>query len=189
MADLVTTGSTIQIPAGSIVNTIYRREYWLEEYYVEILKSQGPKYREFVLSDLFYSYNETTGVITLRRDFGDIRVSYTPPLDTEALKRIVPITKANTAAKNNRSDIAKSNILESQQQNKISNEGTVIGNFNQTNGIKSITPFAKEGELITKRIMPVKLTGAAGDGRLLVSTTNASELTSIFGVAPAATGT
>ena len=37
--------------------------------------------------------------------------------------------------------------------------------------------------------MPVKLTGAAGDGRLLVSTTNASELTSIFGVAPAATGT
>ena len=56
MADLVTKGSTIQIPAGSIVNTIYRREYWLEEYYVEILKSQGPKYREFVLSDLFYFY-------------------------------------------------------------------------------------------------------------------------------------
>ena len=42
MADLVTKGSTIQIPAGSIVNTIYRREYWLEEYYVEILKTYSP---------------------------------------------------------------------------------------------------------------------------------------------------
>ena len=98
--------------------------------------------------------------------------------------------RANTAAKNNRFfDTNRTYILESQQQNKISNEGTVIGNFNETNGVKSLTPFAKEGELITKRIMPVKLTGAAGDGRLLVSTTNASELTSILGVAPAATGT
>ncbi len=189
MAELVTTGSTVEIPAGSIVNTIYRREYWLEEYYVEILKSQGPKYREFVLSDLFYSYNETTGVITLQRDFGDIRVSYTPPLDTEALKKIVPITNANREAKNSRRiDNSTSNILETQQANKISNEGSVIGNFTEINGFKSLTPFAKEGELISKKVMPVKLTEAAGDGSLRLSTNNSTELTNIFGSVNVATG-
>ena len=76
MADLITSGSKVQIPAGSELHDIYDFQYWDEEYYQVILKGQGPKYREFKLSDLFYKYDEKTGIITLMRDFGDIRVTH-----------------------------------------------------------------------------------------------------------------
>ena len=191
MAILIATGSSIQLPLGTVqVHSVRMRRKIDPEYRRLFLNNSGPEYRYTNIPSVLYSLDSATSILTIRKDYDEVEINYTPPLDTEALKKIVPITKANTAAKNNRFfDTNRTYILESQQQNKISNEGTVVGNFNETNGVKSLTPFAKEGELITKRIMPVKLTGAAGDGRLLVSTTNASELTSIFGVAPAANGT
>ena len=190
MADLITSGSKVQIPAGSELHDIYDLQYWDEEYYRVILRGQGPKYREFKLSDLFYKYDEKTGIITLMRDFGDIRVSYTEPLDVEALRRIVPITKVNTDAKRIRKVTnSANNILETQQESKISNEGTIIGDFKEVEGFKSLYPFAKEGEAISKSVMPVKLTSSVGDGSLAAVATNTSELTSILGSNPAATGT
>ena len=191
MAILIATGSSIQLPLGTVqVHSVRMRRKIDPEYRRLFLNNSGPEYRYTNIPSVLYSFDSATSILTIRKDYDEVEINYTPPLNTEALKKIVPITKANTAAKNTRFfDTNRTYILESQQQNKISNEGTVVGNFNETNGVKSLTPFAKEGELITKRIMPVKLTGAAGDGRLLVSTTNASELTSIFGVAPAANGT
>ena len=191
MAILIATGSSIQLPLGTVqISSVRMRSKIDPEYRRIFLNDSGPEYNYTNVSDILYNFNTTTSILTLQRDFGEVEINYVEPLDTEALKRIVPITKANTAAKNSRRiDTTSNNILEAQQANKISNEGTVVGNFSEVNGIKSLTSFAKEGELITKRIMPVKITGAAGDGSLLATTTNASELTSIFGVAPAANGT
>ena len=190
MAILIATGSSIQLPLGTVqISSVRMRRKIDPEYRRIYLNNSGPEYKYTDVSDILYNFNTTTSILTFRRDLGEVEISYVEPLDTEALKRIVPRNNVNTAAKNSRVNIIDTNILEAQQQNKISNEGTVIGNFSETNGFKSLTPFAKESELITKRIMPVKLTGAAGDGRLLINTTNASELTSIFGVAPAANGT
>lgn len=192
MAELLATGTTVQLPAGSILGKIYNRLYWPEEYYKNVLNSQGPKFREDKrpISDLFYQYDENSGIITLSRDFKDIRIEYTPPLDREAIKRIVPITSANSNAKSKRKITNSSNnILEAQQENKISNEGTIIGDFKEVEGFKSLSPFAKEGEAISKRVMPVKLTSSVGDGSLSAIATNTSQLTSILGSNPAATGT
>ncbi len=191
MAILIATGSSIQLPLGTVqISSVRMRSKIDPEYRRIFLNDSGPEYNYTNVSDILYNFNTTTSILTLQRDFGEVEINYVEPLDTEALKRIVPITKANTAAKNSRRiDTTSNNILEAQQANKISNEGTVVGNFSEVNGIKSLTSFAKEGELITKKIMPVKITGAAGDGSLLATTTNASELTSIFGVAPAANGT
>ena len=191
MAILIATGSSIQLPLGTVqISSVRMRSKIDPEYRRIFLNDSGPEYNYTNVSDILYNFNTTTSILTLQRDFGEVEINYVEPLDTEALKRIVPITKANTAAKNSRRiDTTSNNILEAQQANKISNEGTVVGNFSEVNGIKSLTSFAKEGELITKKIMPVKITGTAGDGSLLATTTNASELTSIFGVAPAANGT
>ena len=102
---------------------------------------------------------------------------------------IVPKSQVNTNAKRTRRvNDSSSNILEEQQENKISNEGTIIGDFKEIKGFKSLSPFAKEGEAITKRVMAVKLTEDAGDGRLRLNTNNTTELTNIFGSVNVATG-
>ena len=190
MAILIATGSSIQLPLGTVqIISVRMRSKIDPEYRRIFLNDSGPEYNYTNVSDILYNFNTTTSILTLQRDFGEVEISYVEPLDTEALKRIVPITKANTSAKRNRSvDVRTNNILEAQQANKISNEGTVIGNFTETNGFKSLTPFAKEGELITKRVMPVKLTEAAADGSLKLSTNNSTELTNIFGSVNVATG-
>ena len=192
MADLVVdSGSPVKLKPGSSLFDIFDRQYFDQEYYEEILKGQGPKFREFKLSeDVHYQYNESTGVITFRGSYGEVRVLYDEPLDVEALRRIVPITKVNTDAKRTRNiNTSTSNILEAQQENKISNEGTIIGDFKEVEGFKSLYPFAKEGEAISKSVMPVKLTSAVGDGSLAAVATNVSQLTSILGSSPEATGT
>ena len=192
MADLVVEGvGSVNLKPGSSLFDIFDRQYWDQEYYEVILKGQGPKFREFKLSeDVHYQYNESTGVITFRGSYGEVRVLYDEPLDVEALRRIVPITKVNSDAKRTRNvNTSTNNILESQQENKISNEGTIIGDFKEVDGFKSLYPFAKEGEAISKRVMPVKLTSSVGDGSLASIATNASQLTSILGSNPAATGT
>ena len=168
MATLITeTASPVKLKPGSLLFTVYDRQYWLPEYYKDVLKEQGPPFREFVLDEMVnYSYKESTGVITFTGDYGEVRIEYQEPLDLSNYG-VMPKTTVNSKAKNIRKiQPAESNILEDQQANKISNEGTTIGNFNQVNGFKSLSSFAKEGEAISKKIMPVKLTSDVGDGSL-----------------------
>ncbi len=190
MATLITeTASPVKLKPGSLLFTVYDRQYWLPEYYKDILKEQGPPFREFVLGDFNYKYNESTGIITFNGDFGEVRIEYQEPLNLSNYG-VMPKTTVNNKAKNVRKiQPAESNILEDQQASKISNEGSTIGNFNQVNGFKSLSSFAKEGEAISKKIMPVKLTSDVGDGSLKSISTNVSQLTSIFGKAPVADAT
>ena len=95
MANLVVEGvGSVNLKPGRSIFDIFDRQYWLQEYYEETLKGQGPKFREFKLSEgVHYQYNESTGVITFRGSYGEVRVLYDEPLDVEALRRIVPIKK------------------------------------------------------------------------------------------------
>jgi len=191
MSNLITeTTSPVKLKPGSFIIAVYDRQYWLPEYYKEILKEQGPKFREFRLQEMVhYNFNESTAVVTFTGDYGEVRIEYQEPLNLSNYG-VMPKTTVNNKAKNVRKiQPAESNILEDQQANKISNEGSTIGNFNQVNGFKSLSSFAKEGEAISKKIMPVKLTGDVGDGSLKSISTNVSQLTSIFGKAPVADAT
>ena len=191
MSNLVTqTTSPVKLKPGSFIIGVYDRQYWLPEYYKEILKEQGPPFREFKLQEMVhYNFNESTAVVTFTGDYGEVRIEYQEPLNLSNYG-VMPKTTVNNKAKNVRKiQPAESNILEDQQANKISNEGSTIGNFNQVNGFKSLSSFAKEGEAISKKIMPVKLTSDVGDGSLKSISTNVSQLTSIFGKAPVADAT
>ena len=121
MANLVVDGAgSVKLKPGSSLFDIFDRQYYDQEFYEEILKGQGPKFREFKLSEgVHYQYKESTGVITFLGSYGEVRVLYDEPLDVEALRRIVPITKVNSDAKRTRNiNTSTSNILEAQQENK-----------------------------------------------------------------------
>ena len=62
MANLVVEGvGSVNLKPGSSLFDIFDRQYWLQEYYEETLKGQGPKFREFKLSEgVHYQYNEST---------------------------------------------------------------------------------------------------------------------------------
>ena len=193
MSTLVTeTSSPVKLEPGSFIIDVYDRQYWDPEYYKVILKEQGPKFREFALQEMVhYNFNETTGVITFTGDYGEVRIEYQEPLDLSNYGvGAVPQNKVNSDVKRSRKlNVNETNIVEDQQANKISNEGSIIGNFNEVNGFISLSSFSKEGEAITKKIMPVKLTSSAGDGSLKSISTNVSKLTNIFGEAPVADAT
>ncbi len=191
MAILVTTGTKIQLPLGTVQVQEVRTKTLIDPEYRElIMKNTGPTHRFEDIPDLFYTFNEDTSILTISRDFGQVEIRYIEPLDMDAINRIVPITKVNSDAQRTRNvDTSDNNILEAQQESKISNEGTIIGDLKQVGGFKSLYPFAKEGEAISKRAMPVKLTSSVGDGSLSAIATNTSQLTSILGSNPAATGT
>ena len=159
MATLVATGTKIQLPLGTIQVQEVRTKTLIDpEYRKLIMNNTGPTHRFEDIPDIFYTFNEKTSILTVRQDFGQLEIRYIEPLDMEAINRIVPITKVNSDAKRTRSvDTSDNNILEAQQESKISNEGTIIGDFKQVGGFKSLYPFAKEGEAISKRVMPVKL--------------------------------
>ena len=55
MSNLVTeTTSPVKLKPGSFIIAVYDRQYWLPEYYKEILKEQGPKFREFRLQEMVH---------------------------------------------------------------------------------------------------------------------------------------
>jgi hypothetical protein len=114
MAILIATGSSIQLPLGTVqILSVRMRSKIDPEYRRIFLNDSGPEYNYTNVSDILYNFNTTTSILTLQRDFGEVEISYVEPLDTEALKRIVPITKANTSAKRNRSvDVRTNNIRE-----------------------------------------------------------------------------
>ena len=145
MAKLIATGNSIQLPLGTVqINKIQLRSLIDPEYRRIFLNDTGPTHRYVEIPRSSWTFNETTSVLTIIGNYSELEIDYVEPLDTAAISRIVPITKANTSAKRNRRvDTTANNILEAQQANKISNEGTVIGNFTETNGFKSLTPFAK----------------------------------------------
>ena len=173
----------LQIPPGAKLDSVKSRLDFTPEQIAAGIKS--PRYTRL---DGLYTYNEVAGIINLSRAFSKVEVEFTETgfAQRDQFGKLITKEDVNQAAKNNQPFF--STKLENTQTNKISNEGTTIGNLKEVNGFKSLTPFAKESETITKRAMPVKLTGSAGDGSLTVNTTNASQLTSIFGVAPAASG-
>lgn len=173
----------LQIPPGAELDSVKSRLDFTAEQIAAGIKS--PRYTPL---DGQYTYNKVAGIINLSRAFSKVEVEFTETgfAQRDQFGKLITKEDVNRAAKNNQPFF--STKLENTQTNKISNEGTTIGNLKEVNGFKSLTPFAKESETITKRAMPVKLTGSAGDGSLIVNTTNASQLTSIFGVAPAASG-
>jgi len=176
--------NTLQIPPGALLHSVRSRlDYTPEQ--IKVLGLKSPQYQDL---DGLYKYNEVAGIINLIRVVDKVEVSFTETgfAQRDQFGQLITKEDVNRAAKNNQPFF--STKLENTQTNKISNEGTTIGNLKEVNGFKSLTPFAKESETITKRAMPVKLTGSAGDGSLTLNTTNASQLTSIFGVAPAASG-
>ena len=191
MATFIATGNKIQLPLGTVqVHRVQFRRLIDPEFRRIYKNNTGPTHRYQEIPSSLWNFNEKTSILTVRSDFGELEIDYTPPLDTDAIKRIVPITNVNTNAKRTRKVTNSAhNILEEQQESKISNEGTIIGDLKVVGGFKSLYPFAKEGEAISKRAMPVKLTSAVGDGSLAAITTNTSQLTSILGSNPAATGT
>jgi len=174
----------LQIPPGALLHSVRSRlDYTPEQ--IKVLGLKSPQYQDL---DGLYKYNEVAGIINLIRAVDKVEVSFSETgfAQRDQFGQLITKEDVNRAAKNNQPFF--STKLENTQTNKISNEGTTIGNLKEVNGFKSLTPFAKESETITKRAMPVKLTGSAGDGSLTLNTTNASQLTSIFGVAPAASG-
>ena len=174
----------LQIPPGSELHSVKTRTDFTPEQIAAGIKS--PRYQDL---DGLYKYNQVAGIINVIRVYDKIEVSFTDTGFAQRDKFGQLITKedVNRAAKNNQPFF--STKLENTQTDKISNDGATIGNLKEVNGFKSLTPFAKESEVITKRVMPVKITGSAGDGSLTVSTSNASDLTSIFGNASSSTGT
>ena len=144
-----------------------RTDYTEEQ--VKVLGIKSPQYTE--VSDALYKYNEVAGIVNLIRAYDKIEVEFTETgfAQRDQFGQLITKEDVNRAAKNNQPFF--STKLENTQTNKISNEGTTIGNLKEVNGFKSLTPFAKESETITKRAMPVKLTGLAGDGSLTVNTT------------------
>jgi len=176
----------LQIPAGSLLHSVRLRTDYTEEEQ-KLLNLKSPEYTS-LSEGIQYKYNETAGIINLIQAYDKVEASFTDTgfAQRDQFGQLISKEDVNQAAKNNQPFF--STKLENTQTNKISNEGTTIGNLKEVNGFKSLTPFAKESETITKRAMPVKLTGSAGDGSLTLNTTNASQLTSIFGVAPAASG-
>lgn len=191
MAKLIANGTKIQLPLGTVqIHKVQFRRLIDPEFRRIFKNNTGPTHRYQEIPSSLWNFNEKTSILTVRSDFGELEIDYTPPLDTAAVKRIVPITKVNTDAKRIRKVTnSANNILEAQQESKISNEGTIIGDFKQVEGFKSLYAFPKEGEAISKSVMPVKLTSSVGDGSLAAVATNTSELTSILGSNPAATGT
>ena len=99
MATLITeTASPVKLKPGSLLFTVYDRQYWLPEYYKDVLKEQGPPFREFVLGDFNYKYNESTGIITFNGDFGEVRIEYQEPLNLSNYC-VMPNTTVNNKAK------------------------------------------------------------------------------------------
>ena len=191
MATFIATGSKVQLPLGTVqVHKVQFRRLIDPEFRRIFKNNTGPTHRYQEIPSSLWNFNEKTSILTVRSDFGELEIDYTPPLDTDAVNRIVPITNVNTNAKRTRKVTNSAhNILEEQQESKISNEGTIIGDLKVVRGFKSLYPFAKEGEAISKKVMPVKLTSSVGDGSLAAIATNTSQLTSILGSNPAATGT
>ena len=175
----------LQIPPGSLLHRVRLRT----DYTPEQIKVLGLKSPTYVDIDGLYKYNEVAGIINLSRVYDKIEVEFTDTgfAQRDQFGKLISKEDVNRAAKNNQPFF--STKLEAQQESKISNEGTIIGDFKQVGGFKSLSPFAKEGEAISKRVMPVKLTSSVGDGSLSAIATNTSQLTSILGSNPAATGT
>ena len=123
MAKLIATGNTIQLPQGTVqISKIQLRSLIDPEYRRIFLNDTGPTHRYVEIPRSSWTFNETTSVLTIIGNYSELEIDYVEPLDTEALKRIVPITKANTAAKNSRRiDITSNNILEAQQANNKKN--------------------------------------------------------------------
>ena len=176
----------LQITPGAILHSVrIRRD--LDPEYIKLTGEESPKYTP--ISDSLYTYNEVAGIINLIRAYPKVEVDFTasPFAQRDQFGQLISKEEVNEAAKNNQP--YGTNILEEQQTNKISNDGATIGNYNETNGFKSLTPFARENETITKRPMPVIFTASAGDGSLLPTTTNTSDLTDVFGFSPTGTTT
>ena len=180
----------MQLPPGSEIHTVRSRLDYTEEE-IRVLGIKSPEYTDIDAS--FYTYDQIAGKLVILRVFDKIEIDYSEPLGGVVRDKFGKIITKEDINRGNYQKRRLSNleerILSSVQEDKISNEGTVVGNLDEANGVKSLTPFPKEGELITKKIMPVKLTSGAADGSLLVNTSSATELTSIFGTAPAANGT
>lgn len=184
---IFTNTNTLQIPPGSELHSVrLRTDYTAEEQ--KLLRIKSPEYTD-LSEGMQYKYNQVAGIINVIQAYDKIEVSFTDSglAQRNQFGQLISKEDVNRAAKNNQPFF--STKLENTQTDKISNDGATIGNLKEVNGFKSLTPFAKESEVITKRVMPVKITGSAGDGSLTVSTSNASDLTSIFGNASASTGT
>ena len=182
----------LQIPPGSELHTVKLRTDFTPEQIAAGIKS--PRYDDLgkpgepgqEMSSL-YTYNQVPGIINLRQAYDKVEVKFTDTgfAQRDQFGKLITKEDVNRAAKNNQPYF--STKLENTQTDKISNDGATIGNYNETGGFKSLTPFAKEGETITKRTMPVIFTASAGDGSLLPTTSSQSELTKAFGFAPTGT--
>jgi len=173
----------LQIPPGAILHSVRSRLDYTQEQ-IKVLGLKSPQYQDL---DGLYKYNEVAGIINLVRVVDKVEVSFSETgfAQRDQFGQLITKEDVNRAAKNNQPFF--STKLENTQTDKISNDGATIGNYNETGGFKSLTPFAKEGETITKRTMPVIFTAAAGDGSLLPTTSSQSELTKAFGFAPTGT--
>ena len=150
----------LQIPPGALLHSVRSRlDYTPEQ--IKVLGLKSPQYQDL---DGLYKYNEVAGIINLIRAVDKVEVSFSETgfAQRDQFGQLITKEDVNRAAKNNQPFF--STKLENTQTNKISNEGTTIGNLKEVNGFKSLTPFAKESETITKRAMPVKLTGSDADG-------------------------
>lgn len=189
MAKFIARGDKIQLPLGTFqVSNVQMRSLINPEYRRIYLNNSGPTHRYTKIPGSLWKFNSTTSILTIRKNFDteleiDYEASTLPQRDQ--FGKLITKEDVNRAAKNNQPFF--STKLENTQTNKISNEGATIGNYNETGGFKSLTPFAKESETVTKRAMPVIFTASVGDGSLLPTTTSQSELTSALGLAPTGT--
>ena len=135
----------LQIPPGSLLHSVRSRLDFTPEQIAAGIKS--PRYTPLD-EGMQYKYNDVAGIINLVQAYDKIEVEFT---DTGLAQRnqfgqLISKEDVNRAAKNNQPFF--STKLENTQTDKISNEGTTIGNLKEVNGFKSLTPFAKELSLI-----------------------------------------
>ena len=116
MATFIATGSKVQLPLGIVqVHKVQFRRLIDPEFRRIFKNNTGPTHRYQEIPSSLWNFNEKTSILTVRSDFGELEIDYTPPLDTDAVNRIVPITNVNTNAKRTRKVTNSAhNILEEQ---------------------------------------------------------------------------
>jgi len=146
---------------------------------------QGTRYTS-VGGDYFYKYDENTGAVTLNfgRKFTDnMIVIYTPPFRPPNSVVVDKYISNEDSKRKSKIDDADVQIIKDQQFNKINNEGVTIDNSSgDVSGIAPIVSFAKEGTVITDRLIVGEVGSGFGDG-LFNNITESSAITSMLGTA------
>ena len=147
---------------------------------------RGTRYTPIGGGDYFYNYDPNTGAVTLaysRKFTNNMLVIYNAPFVPPNSVVVDKYISNEDSKRKSKIDDADVQIIKDQQFNKINNEGVTIDNSSgDVSGIAPIVSFAKEGTVITDRLIVGEVGSGFGDG-LFNNITESSAITSMLGTA------